>query len=141
MYEKTPFRFRPLRDEIVSTNGELVHRGLSVRSARPEYRVRKRRPGRGIGKMLGLEAESGVPPVTDAPFSGERTVQEITRVELDPRLRGEDLHESPAGRIVELRHGAGEIVRVVQHPVVVVPSRKDRKSTRLNSSHGYISYA
>src|SRR2546422_7274826 len=26
-------------------------------------------------------------------------------------------------------------------PVVLLPARQDRKSTRLNSSHGYISYA
>src|SRR2546422_3756819 len=38
------------------------------------------------------------------------------------------------------RRGHGELV-AVRFPPVRDPERADRKSTRLNSSHGYISYA
>src|SRR5687768_18297248 len=33
------------------------------------------------------------------------------------------------------------LVRKKSHAIQVPPGRRDRKSTRLNSSHGYISYA
>src|SRR5687768_18231948 len=43
----------------------------------------------------------------------------------------------PAGDLEDLEPGAGGPVRDLQEGRV----REDRKSTRLNSSHGYISYA
>src|SRR2546422_4218906 len=44
------------------------------------------------------------------------------------------VHRGPAALARDRRHGVGgELARL--------PARRDRKSTRLNSSHGYISYA
>src|SRR2546422_3410140 len=57
---------------------------------------------------------------------------------LDGRGRGED-----ARRVRDARAGEGAIVTVRVAAIVVslLYAVSDRKSTRLNSSHGYISYA
>src|SRR2546422_7810589 len=49
----------------------------------------------------------------------------------EPRGGGDLVHGHDVGRV---RHGKGE-------RAVHARERQDRKSTRLNSSHGYISYA
>src|SRR5687768_17682138 len=50
--------------------------------------------------------------------------------------RNEEDRGDPAGlRTSGGGHGSGQIIRGAQ------PAWRDRKSTRLNSSHGYISYA
>src|SRR5438045_6977267 len=57
------------------------------------------------------------------------------------RVDGESLGEGPAGVVV------GILLRIVRGPVLIVEQRvgdarvRDRKSTRLNSSHLGISYA
>src|SRR2546422_5401691 len=53
---------------------------------------------------------------------------------LHPRVRGPGAKRIGASRRIELKHG-------IETEGARSQEREDRKSTRLNSSHGYISYA
>src|SRR5687768_18286198 len=53
-----------------------------------------------------------------------------------------DRRAQPVGVLVKVGEGRGLRADVaVRHDVVGIAGDADRKSTRLNSSHGYISYA
>src|SRR3546814_20082075 len=71
-------------------------------------------------------------------------VEEVARIELQPRLVGPQFESAPRCRIADLRHQvfvAGHLA--AEHPIMIVAAaehdllvaRVDRKSTRLNSSH------
>src|SRR5687768_18235221 len=57
-------------------------------------------------------------------------------------LDEEFVHESRMGDVFQLGSSTWRIAAIEHDRVVVTPAPgTDRKSTRLNSSHGYISYA
>src|SRR2546422_4656859 len=60
-------------------------------------------------------------------------------VVLHPQFFAVVQDRGPTQREVQRRHELGD--GIVVHAVAVAVVRPDRKSTRLNSSHGYISYA
>src|SRR2546422_7725444 len=63
----------------------------------------------------------------------------------DQRLRHSDHHQYrlllPAGDLAGAHHGGAAAARTLAHRAGLAGGARDRKSTRLNSSHGYISYA
>src|SRR2546422_6151149 len=65
----------------------------------------------------------GPPPAGRIPLQTRHSSRHVSRQALD---------HAP---VLRLRHAGGN-----QRPLPL-PAREDRKSTRLNSSHGYISYA
>src|SRR6266852_7513818 len=76
---------------------------------------------RRIGKMLRLQTESPAVDVGLAILALNGSVQEISSIKLQPRLRCGYVHYAPALRIVSLcrrEHRAWRFV--VQHPVMIV---------------------
>ncbi len=49
--------------------------------------------------MLGLETESVAVPVCTTGFPRDTPIQEIARVELQPRFRGVNIQHAPRGRL------------------------------------------
>src|SRR2546429_3285951 len=77
-----------------------------------------------------------VPPVHEFPVRGRGLALPIDVQALDPARDGQELiHE----RLVQGRRHLEQPLDLRE--VRVVAAHQDRKSTRLNSSHGYISYA
>ena len=50
----------------------------------------------GIGESLGFKAQTRAVWIGDAAFSFNLTIEEITTIELDAGLIGEDLHHASA---------------------------------------------
>lgn len=74
---------------------------------------------RGVGKILGFEAESSATMIGDLVFSYYGWVEEIGGVKLDARLIGEDFHHSARFRVTD---AGSELNTVVfrQHPTMVI---------------------
>src|SRR2546429_8735413 len=80
-------------------------------------------------------------------FRSQNAQQHVVRIPVSPVLARLEIHGHLGDFLVQL------VFRVVQTHIkraacfrarsrfVLAQSRRDRKSTRLNSSHGYISYA
>src|SRR2546422_1762587 len=80
------------------------------------------------------------PRSTLFPYTTLFRSQEIAQRALDDALRRMD---ADGGDVVMLDPATGEVLAIAsrQRDGTARPSALDRKSTRLNSSHGYISYA
>src|SRR5438067_3771226 len=73
-------------------------------------------------------------------------VEECSRKALDVSLQSENLSNLQRGRLLDILLWAGELFLLLRAPRLTlvqstVSSERDRKSTRLNSSHVSISYA
>src|SRR2546426_7560821 len=91
--------------------------------------------GRETGAIAGWPATRGAP----APVSTPLLTPAAASSQTDPRVEVRVQH---VHRQVHEHEGAGEQeYRRLQHGVIAVVDRLDRKSTRLNSSHLVISYA
>src|SRR5690349_2064971 len=93
-------------EATVTGRRELVGRRRVVRLARIELRRRELADLiRGVREVLGLERQSVALAVLPATRAVQRAVQEVARIELEPRLVGRDRQQTPAGRVEELsRH-------------------------------------
>src|SRR2546422_3474351 len=76
-------------------------------------------------------------PLFRSPFAGARPLCELRAGVHLIRERWETFVGAETAAIFALPHLAG----FAEAGVPLVSARRDRKSTRLNSSHGYISYA
>lgn len=79
---------------------------------------------RRIRVVLGLEAETIAEIVDLASLPDERPVKEVTGVELDARLRGDDFHDTTALRFLDLGDHAEVAGEFIGHPVVVISTGK-----------------
>jgi len=70
--------------------------GLAILLTRAQNHFRKMWMIRGIGVMLGFEAEPGVPTVSAPLLSGDSSIEMVTGVELNARFGGRHL-EDPSG--------------------------------------------
>ncbi len=84
-------------------DGELVDCPALVGFAGLENRAWKLRLVGAVGKVLSFQTQSALPRIGTAGFSGQRTIEEICGVELEPRLIGKDPHHAAAGFFVEDR--------------------------------------
>src|SRR5687768_18018948 len=86
--------------------------------------------------MIRHQPRSTLFPYTTLFRSNARHGRDLHEVEIieqaDPQDSGED---------VQVTHELRPVVAAVADQAAVQPEHRDRKSTRLNSSHGYISYA
>ena len=80
---------------------------------------------RRVREVLGLQRKAIALAVLPATRAVQRAVEEVARVELDPRLVGLDRQQASAGRIEQLGCSV-ELTRlgrwVVEHEVVVIPT-------------------
>src|SRR6202165_4844859 len=74
-----------------------------------------------VRKMLRLQAKCESPVVDAAFFSGDRSVEEVSRVELQSRFGREHLQNPASGRLVRFGRLGQLTRRMIQHEVVVVP--------------------
>src|SRR3989449_6115622 len=118
-----------------AVDGERLHRDRGGQQPRPYARRERRR-----GAEHAQTGQGGVGiHLADARAL---TQQRIRFAEADPALAGE---LASLRGVDQQRHGENARQRRVRprpgHPSREVRQMGDRKSTRLNSSHGYISYA
>src|SRR3989475_1459727 len=99
-------RMRRVLHELSSSllrRRELEGRCLMISLAGLELGRRKFRLIGRIRKVLRLEAEGGPAAVNLAALSVHGAVEEVPGVELDPRLRGQDLHHAAGFRFRDAR--------------------------------------
>ena len=74
-----------------------------------------------IREHLRLEHDRVALAVQLAGLADDRAVDEIARIELDPRLFGQDLHHAARHRILDPRHqpGCGDR-RAAHHPIMII---------------------
>src|ERR1700722_14312508 len=70
--------------------------------------------------MLCLEAQRSVQLIRPSAFAYDRAVQEISAVELNSRLIGQNFQDSSAACIIELGSFRQFSSAAVEHPVVIV---------------------
>src|SRR5258708_3260108 len=74
-----------------------------------------------VREMLRLEAKCESPVIDAAFFSGDRSVEEVPRVELQSRFSREHFQNPASSRLIHFG-GLGQLAwRMIQHEVVVVP--------------------
>jgi hypothetical protein len=116
VYRKKPWIARTI-SEIEGKN-----RFFAVRTVRAVYGGRKFASIGRIGEMLGFQAESGVFGIPRACLA-DYTIEEIPRIELNPRLGGGNPDTSPAGGVSDLRTGPqfsnGPVYRITM--VIALP--------------------
>src|SRR6266478_950717 len=74
-----------------------------------------------VREMLGFEAKCESPVVNAAFFSGDRSVEEVSRVELQSWFSREHLQNPASGRLIHFGRLRQMAWRMIQHEVVVVP--------------------
>src|ERR687888_1712241 len=82
-----------------SVCGELVDRGRLVQLAGGQHGRGEVGVVGGVGVVLGLQGEAVALPVHVPAGADQRAVQEVSRVELQARLVGEDLQDAAAARV------------------------------------------
>src|SRR2546429_3880172 len=95
--------------------------------------------------MIGEFLDSPIRPEVKIPSISRRVAANLRRIFHRHQLR-RTLSERQFLHVLDCHNGAGVPVSMEweNKPIIVVDERRlnlDRKSTRLNSSHGYISYA
>ncbi len=76
---------------------------------------------RRIREVLRLQAQRLATLINFPVFSGDASVQEVSGIELDSRLVGDDLHHAAAGWLINFCRIAPTCPRAaIEHPVVVV---------------------
>src|SRR5438034_8743942 len=74
--------------------------------------------------MLRLEAQARAPAVHVPGLARDRAVEEIARVELQPRLSRRDVERAPARRLLEARRMQEAVAIPIEDPVVIVAGRE-----------------
>src|SRR4030088_1719518 len=92
-----------LQAAVVARRRELIDGRRVVRLPRTEDRRREVRLVRRIWEVLGLQRQPVPLAVLLVAGAVQRAVEEVARVELDPRLVGLDRQQASAGRIEQLR--------------------------------------
>src|SRR2546422_7386012 len=116
-------RMRRVLHELSSSllrRRELEGRCLMISLAGFELCRREFRLIGRIRKVLRLEAEGGPAAVSLSALAVDRAVEEVPGVELDPGLRGEDLHHTAGFRLRDARRKRQPAPGMVDYKVVIV---------------------
>ena len=93
----------------------------------------KSRVMEGVGKMLGLQAETAVLGIVIAAMAALRSIQPIAGINLHARLCGPYLHHPSGGPLVDRGACCESLPAALENEVVVIANRLSGQSSEVSA--------